>query len=378
MKRKKIWEISHNYLCSVIGTCLSLEDVRAAFGKADIEIPEGFSDYNIHGTAVNLASDFSRFSNKVNEMLDKKHCSEIFAASKCSNIGELKTYWEESYAEGNIAGAYWALISHPVCDTELLNHAFGEVHMLSHITGASERTRREELNGYIRRIEKLSESIDVHKKKLADVSDRLRMSKKENGALRKSEKQLKQRCEQLQNEVDSLRSGADNSPKTEEIKSKLRGMELRYERSRQEYNSLTEEMAHLQEYNTLLQELLTNAYRRRCEECENECEYAGTINLNKKTVLLVGGRTSSIPQYRSLIEMMNGTFIHHDGGQEESITVLQNLVPKADIIVCFLHCVSHGASSCVKKISKDDNQRIIMLKTSGLTTFKKELEKRAG
>jgi hypothetical protein len=75
---------------------------------------------------------------------------------------------------------------------------------------------------------------------------------------------------------------------------------------------------------------------------------------------------------------MNGTCVHHDGGDEQSMKVLANLVPKADIIVCFLNCVSHGASSCVKKISKDDNQRIIMLKTSGLTTFKKELEKRAG
>jgi predicted RNase H-like nuclease (RuvC/YqgF family) len=250
--------------------------------------------------------------------------------------------------------------------------------MLSHITGASERTRREELNNYVRQIEKLSESKDLYKKKLADSNTRLKALKKENGVLRKSEQQLEQRCCSLQNEVDSFRSGADNSPKMEELKSKLRGMELQYERARQVYNSLAEELEELHEYNAMLQELLTNAYRKRCEDCENACEYAGTVNLNRKTVLLVGGRTSSIPRYRSLIEIMNGTFVHHDGGQEESMSVLQNLVPKADIIVCFLNCVSHGASKYVKSTCRCEKQRIIMLKTSGLNTFKKELEKRAG
>ncbi len=377
MKRKKIWEISSEYLCSIIGTCLTLEDVRTAFSKADVKIPEGFTDYNIHGMAVNLASDFSRFSNKVNDMLDKKHCSEIYTASKCATVKELKTFWEKSYAEGNISGAYWALISNPLCGDELLNHAFGEVHILSHIAGARERTRREELNRHMRQIDNLSEAIDSYKEKMAACNSRLKTLKKENGALRKSEQQLKQRNENLQNKLASLRSGVDKSPKMEELQSKLRGVELQYERSKQELNCLAEELELLRETNAVLQELLANANKQRCEDCDNDCEYAGTINLNKKTVLLVGGRTSSIPQYRSLVEVMNGNCIHHDGGQEESITVLQNLVPKADIIVCFLNCVSHGASNCVKKNSQGDNQRIIMLKTSGLTTFKRELEKRA-
>jgi hypothetical protein len=139
-----------------------------------------------------------------------------------------------------------------------------------------------------------------------------------------------------------------------------------------------EEAEQLRECNPMLRELLRRSFHRPCEEYGGAVGgYTGIIDLRNKTVLLVGGRTSSIPQYRSLVEVMNGTCVHHDGGQEQSMTVLQNLVPRADIIVCFLNCVSHDASKCVKKSFKSEKQRIIMLKNSGLSSFKRELEKYA-
>jgi len=377
MKRKKIWEIHRNFHCSIIGTCLDLEEVEKAFAKADLDIGEGYSDYDIHGMAVGLASEASRFSNKLNEMLDKKHRLSIFTASKHKTSGELGSFWEDSYEKGDIAGGYWALMSHPHSDSALVNHAFGQVHMLSHIAGAGERTRREELNRHIRQIEDLTNTVKDYKGKLAEVNGLARTLKNENGALKKLNGQLRKENELLKDKVESPETKETDSSRVHDLKVKLQRVSDQYRTYQGEIKSQTEDIEILKEYNTLLQELLANAYQRQCEDCENECEHAGTQNLNKKTVLLVGGRLSVVPQYRSLIEMMNGNCIHHDGGQEQSMTVLINLVPKADIIVCFLNCVSHNACNCVKKVSTSKGQRVIMLKTSGITSFKRELEKQA-
>jgi hypothetical protein len=378
MKRKKIWEISHDYLCSVIGTCLSLEDVRNAFARAGHDLPGDMTDYEIHGMAVHTASDFCRFSNKLNEMLERKHCADIHRASACENAAELKAFWEESFDEGNISGAYWALISHPECTKELLNHAFGQIHMLCHITGAGERTRREEINKHLRRIEELGAELKKYKNRLSQKSLDLRKAKTEYGTLKKEYETFQVRYARLWEDTEMKRQEASGPSEIAGVKRKLKETEAQRDGFKAELARRAEEAEQLRECNSMLRELLRRSFHRPCEEYGSAVGgYTGIIDLRNKTVLLVGGRTSSIPQYRSLVEVMNGTCVHHDGGQEQSMTVLQNLVPRADIIVCFLNCVSHDASKCVKKSFKSEKQRIIMLKNSGLSSFKRELEKYA-
>jgi hypothetical protein len=47
--------------------------------------------------------------------------------------------WEKALFSGDIAGTYWMIVTHPHTGEQLLERAFGEVHMLSHLSGASTR-----------------------------------------------------------------------------------------------------------------------------------------------------------------------------------------------------------------------------------------------
>ncbi len=62
-----------------------------------------------------------------------------------------------------------------------------------------------------------------------------------------------------------------------------------------------------------------------------------------RCVLCVGGRTALIPQYRRLAERLGIYLIHHDGGQQEALSRLPDMINSADAVICPTDCVSHSA-----------------------------------
>lgn len=66
-------------------------------------------------------------------------------------------------------------------------------------------------------------------------------------------------------------------------------------------------------------------------------------------MLLVGGRGGQVDSSRSLVERMNGVFLHHDGGLDDNIGILPGLVSRADLVVVPMDCVSHEAVRAVKR-----------------------------
>ena len=379
MKRKKIWEISHEYHCAIIGTCLSLAETENIFRIAGQILAKGMTDYQIHGIAVRQAKNYSRFTKKLNECLDKRHCAEIHAFSKCDNADELKTMWKAAFAERNIAGSFWALASHPHCHENLLNFAFGDVHMLSHITGASERTRLEELHKYQNEIKDLRSIIQNHQKETKEFKKTIRTLSQENSKLNERnitiESKMLNPHESRQSKIIPFEQNFIQE--SQKLRAKLALAEEREKQQRDEIRSLKEEIKSIQEAEVVLRDLVEIHCDKHCEDCQNDCEFAGNCDLKNKNVLLVGGRHASIPQYRSVIEIFNGNCFHHDGGVEQSMTVLKKLISRADIVICFLDCVSHSASKCVKQGINKKCQKILMLKNSGLSTFRRELEKQA-
>ena len=50
-----------------------------------------------------------------------------------------------------------------------------------------------------------------------------------------------------------------------------------------------------------------------------------------------------------LIETLGGSFLHHDGGQMQNISLLAGLVRRADCVFFPVDCVSHQAMFAVKR-----------------------------
>ncbi len=65
--------------------------------------------------------------------------------------------------------------------------------------------------------------------------------------------------------------------------------------------------------------------------------------LADRAVLCVGGKPALVPAYRRMIEQAGARFIHHDGGDEESVARLDRTLAAADLVICQAACISHDA-----------------------------------
>lgn len=159
--RRKIWDLSDGWHCSIVGTCLTLRDLRALGRKLGLEPKPGFPvDYQLHGHFVGHAANRNKTSKFLNSLLDRKHASAIRRLAKASSPDDLTRAWEEALEAGDIPGPFWALMSHPDTPARLAERMFADVHMLSHLVGASNRAD-------IRRLNELEEGMAEAREELS-------------------------------------------------------------------------------------------------------------------------------------------------------------------------------------------------------------------
>ena len=63
----------------------------------------------------------------------------IFHAGLQSDY-EIQLLWITVFTSGDVAGIYWALVTHPNATEKFPHKIYGDVHMLSHFSGATART----------------------------------------------------------------------------------------------------------------------------------------------------------------------------------------------------------------------------------------------
>jgi len=100
-------------------------------------------------------------------------------------------------------------------------------------------------------------------------------------------------------------------------------------------------------------------------EHRTACPDGTSVNLTGKCVLCVGGRAGSIDSYRQIIEQRGGRFLHHDGGQEESLHRIDGFLAAADLVICQADCISHNAYRRVKEQCKRSGKPCLYMKNGG-------------
>lgn len=88
-----------------------------------------------------------------------------------------------------------------------------------------------------------------------------------------------------------------------------------------------------------------------------------------RCVLYVGGRAALITQYRQLAGRLGITLIHHDGGLEESLSRLPDMIGSADAVVCPTDRVSHNAYHHVKSHCKRAGKPCVFYQGGGMSGF---------
>ena len=391
-RRKRLWELDGRYHCAVIGTCLTLTELHKIGRRARIRDARRLSDYELHTVFVGGADRPTPHLRLVNKALDAKFRRAVRRFATAETQADLALLWEEAAAEGEVTGAFWALLTHPVATEALRERVHGEVHMLSHLTGATTRADMRWLHELEERCAHQEQEL-VAAKAIAGrrLEERdalirgLRAQVEESGSLRTrlrtSERQLAAlesgaKLHTLQVEVAALQGRLASATRTAE-----RGEErvaVLGQQLQQRDAEIARLRGELEIHGTELKSLEEEVQVLLQGECSDECEgHDGSrctrFDLCRRRILYVGGRVHLTAHCRALVERHNGEFLHHDGGVEERGGRLDEVVSGADAIVCPLDCVSHDAVRRIRRLCQRYAKQCILLRSTGLSSFARAL-----
>jgi hypothetical protein len=389
--RSKLWDLEDRFHCSVVGTCLSLEELRKLARKLGVPQRIISNDYQLHSAFVGLIGDRSPEARLVNKSLDRKYRASIRQFNTADNTGHLRELWKAALDQGEIAGAFWALVTHPHTDEKLLFDVYGQVHMLSHLSGASVRVDMQQLTRLRHRVPQLEQQL-ISQRREAQATLSARKS-----VIAHLERKLAAlapvdaRNAQLQEELARHERGAvleELRSQVEDYAAQLAMARARAERAEAHIQPLKDKVEALQEQNNDLElQLLQFSAERNalentlqqvltpdCDHCEKSGNCSKDLDLCNRRVLFVGGRNRQCARFRALVEQRNGEFIHHDGGLEESRQRLAILLARADMVLCPLDCISHDAMNRIKRDCKRSGTPFQILPQSSLAAFTRGLQ----
>ena len=353
-RRKRLWELDPTLHCSIIGTCLSQGELREILRR--IARSEGLaiatpSDHELHSLGVRLAERRDGPGKLLHKALDRRHAAAIktFAAARDEN--SLEAEWQAALASGAVPGGYWALLTHPCCSKRLVIRAFGEVHMLSHLVGASNRADIRRLQGPGGGERAAAGRAVGPAPRLASYARRTRRApaacrgaaSRPGGGARRARAGASHRLspeDAVRDRLAALEARlAKESERRAVAEERCREAEAKRAAEAEQREAIEAENASLRAEAEALQEQL------RCllGEPHRADEAAPPLDLGGARVLVVGARPAQIAHWRALVERCAGELLHHDGGVDDNIAGLPGLVSRADIILFPADCVSHEA-----------------------------------
>ncbi len=389
--RKKLWDLDRYYHCSVIGTCLTLAELRQLQRRLGGVAQALDSDYDVHRVFVSTAREAVPASRLIHKLLDRKYKSAIQQLSKARTAEEFSAYWDAALAGGEIAGAYWALITQPGIPGAVLDRVYGEVHMLSHLSGASIRVDLQELNRLRRRCPELEAQLADAKatarRRLAEQQDiigalnqRLAQSLETERKLQAAKARLamvegQPLVEQLTVAVEDLTARlAAERARAERAETAVETWQQQANRSIDQNQWLTQQLAESLQERDLLESTLERLLAQPgADFTKADAATDANPDLIGRCVLYVGGRHGQCKHFRELVERRNGRFIHHDGGREDARTQLWDVVRQADAVFCPLDCVSHDAVNRIKRFCARHAKPLVLLPRASLAAFNRGL-----
>jgi hypothetical protein len=326
-RRRKIWELAETLHCSIVGTCLSTAELRHVLVRLDVAGAAAADDHELHVLGVTLAGRREARAKLLQKALDRRHGVAIKRYSGAKTDEALRLLWEESVRQGDIPGAYWALLSHPAATEAVIKRAFRDVHMLSHLVGAANRADIRRLRQLEEENRRLTETLHRQQQLLRDGFT------SRDQTIRRLNDILARRIEQPAEESPANPASSEDvetftglirelSKKLEQETSRRQRLERRLQTATAD--SLDAEAA------ARSAEGERDTLRRDLELIEERImglfqpapDRAIDIELWGSSVLYVGGRAHQVPGLKALVERTGARFLHHDGGIEHNPTLL--------------------------------------------------------
>jgi hypothetical protein len=375
-KRRRIWELSDKFHCSIIGTCLTTTELRQLLAKLDLPGVRQETDHELHGRAVLLAGQKTLASKLLHKAIDRRHRSAVNQFAKARSADELRSLWDGAVQRAEIPGAYWAVLTHPETTEDVVRHVFGEVHMLSHLVGAANRAD-------IRRLRQLEAENAALQEKVSRQQCQLRDAVVTREAIITGLRQALGRAAAASPPQAASPAGSA-SDVDRATNSALADLQWRLSRETSRREKMERRMANLAAERDKEKKQRAILERREKELCyelaaaeqslsrvlsEGETADDPSSNLHGATLLYVGGRPHQHAQLRRLAEQWGANFVHHDGGIDDRSGLLESQVASAGVVLFPIDCVSHNAVAVIKRASRRVGKRFVPLRSSGLTSF---------
>ncbi len=360
LRRKKVWELEHRYHCSIAGTCFTLDEVRRFCRKCQIETKGSASDYELHTSFVAILGD-AHAARPAAKYLDRKYKTSLKHFEQADSQGKLKALWNEAVSQGGIAAAFWSVLTHPLASEELLFHVYREVHMLSHLSGASIRLDMQVLTQLQKRVPKLEQELALSHAEL------LRRTRKKDGIIETLNKQLnkalqnEQKLQEAEEKIQLLENGEMLRHLSMQVAShtdKLKSANVRAERA--EANA-AEQAAHADACSVKNAHIESQLLALTAERNALENALENTLSSQHASC-----DKSSVCQQK--IDLA-GRCILYVGGREESPQRLDALLSQVDAVLCPMDCVSHDAVNRIKRDCKRYGKHLMLLPQSSLSAF---------
>lgn len=252
--------------------------------------------------------------------------------------------------------------------------AFSDVHIRSHMTDAAKRN--DILVALKRENQELRECLErSHREALGHAQEQAEMQR----ALIDAHGQLSAYEAALQRSGGDGLSGTPRRAQAEVVAihtARRERAEQAAAIARAEVDRLQEDVAHLRKHirvlgselhaaETQLREMMTG------NACTADAGLAAALDaqLRGRCILYVGGRPSSTPAIRSLVERHGGTFQRHDGGQEAHQGLLASAGSGVNLVVFPLDCVDHDLAVSLERLCIERSIAFLPIRNASVASF---------
>ena len=382
-RRRRLWDLPHQYHCPIVGVCLPLDTLRKLVNKA-MTGKAMADDYEVHVAAVSECVLRNRLSELLQLELESRYLSDIQSFKLAKTAEALFDRWVLAVDQGDVPGAFWAALTHPRCDASMQEVLCRDMHMLQHQAGASARVDLAKFNGVIKENGVLTRELGKVQERstrlLAEKASEIELLGKQMVQLRADNLSKESLAAFLTQDLESMRASIPEFDALGRSQKKIEQMTARQADLEQQNAALKERVASLSRIVETQKNQPANTSATLAAEvpASSAMPFATVkLHLNQKTVLCVGGRSGNVANYRDVIERVGGRFAHHDGGQEDNANILDASLAAADLVICQTGCISHNAYWRVKDFCKRTGKRCVFVENPSASSLARGLEQMA-
>ncbi|MYN38825.1 DUF2325 domain-containing protein [Duganella sp. FT109W] len=370
-RRRRLWELGHACHCPLVGVGFPLGVLRKLVDK----VTSGkvvADDYEVHVGAVTECASRNRLSEALQKELERRYAAVLLRFRHAKTTGQVAELWRAAVNNGDVAGAFWAGLTHPRCNSELEEQMCRDLHMVQHQAGACVRADISKFNATLEENKRLTHELAKAQQRAAAL-----MAEKTSDADKHAAQLMQLRAQvvgkdsmidSIKAELDQLRESIPGLESRAKLAERLGQMEERERAMRHQIAELKLDLARANDA-SVAPAPVQEAARQVVEHVIKM-----PLSLRERAVLCVGGRNGNVASYRELIEREGAQFSHHDGGLEDNANRLEASLAAADLVICQTGCISHSAYWRVKDYCKRNGKRCVFIDNPSISSLARGLE----